>query len=116
MRVLFKRKALVWSSALAIQAQESAERQIQHFEDVSHDYHTQTIAGTGNRSWAVEKSACLWLKSEGHRAIILSDEVIEVGCGIARGDSGTLVVCNYNPSLTKRETDLPSICNHIIHI
>ena len=115
-RVLFRRKALVWSSALAQLGQQSAEYQIKNWGDVSHDYVTQTIAGTGNRSWAVEKAACLWLKSEGHRAIVLSDEVLEVGCGVARDESGTLVVCNYRPPPTRRETDVPSICNHIIHL
>lgn len=116
-RILFRKAPLIWSALLSEHAQKTAIEQLNNdYSDVVHDFHTQTIAGTRNQSWDTRKSVCLWLNSDGHRSIILSSEIEEVGCAVARNQqSGSLVVCNFEPVMTTTETDFPSICPHLIH-
>lgn len=115
-RTLYREAPLIVSEELAQSAQAWAETSLQRSPgNLEHDYHTQNLAWSAGSQWPIEKAPCHWLVSEGHRATMLSSEVISMGCGFARSDAGTVVVCNYDPSPTSYHPNKPSVCNQIIH-
>lgn len=116
-RTLYRRQPMEWSEDLATDAQQWAEVQLERAPSgLGHsDGVAQNIAWSTGVQWPEEKAACHWLISEGHRSTMLSNEVKRVGCGVARGDHGTAIVCNYEPYPTIYETTQTSICNKIIH-
>lgn len=112
-RILHNLTILQWDDELAVDAERWAVALLPRSPGgLSHDNHSQNLAWSGGPNWPAEKAVCLWLRSEGHRATMLSDEVTAAGCGIARGDGlGTVVVCNYHPTPSGIEYNQTNICH-----
>lgn len=100
-RTLFALSPLIWNQSLADAAQAFAESQaVLPLSQVSHaNNQGQVLICVDNpqHKWSPMKAPCHWLKSEGHRRLLLSDEITEVGCGIAVSGDQTCVVCNVRP-------------------
>ena len=112
-RVLFHRSFLEWDEGLASSAQQWADR-VSATMDMGHDRGSQNLAYSAGPDWPAEKSICHWLRSEGHKSTLLSDEATMVGCGVARSKKGTVVICNYGPEVTTYNPNVKSVCDRLL--
>lgn len=107
-RAIHKTPPFNYSTNLAQQAQKWAD-QLQQQKQLSHNQIGQNIAWSGGSNWPAYKAVCLWYserksydvnnpQSAGHFTQMLWKSSTKVGCGVSRGDYGTVVVCNYEPA------------------
>lgn len=115
-RFMFGRRPLRWSVDLEARARDWAEALSISSGELSHDRQGQNIAWSGGSLWPAFKALCHWTKSPGHRATLMSEEIDEVGCGVARTARGTFVVCNYSPVPASTGVDPRHICPNVFRV